>query len=131
MSHPVIMGRKTFESIGKPLPGRTNIIVSHRRNWKVCGALVASSLEEAFRLCKECDELFVIGGASLYNQVLKFADKIYLTRIHHNFEGDTHLFNLDLNVWKETAREDFRPDATNLHPYSFLTYEKRNGKNAV
>ena len=123
MGHPVIMGRKTFESIGKPLPGRTNIVVTHQAGFQACGALAAHSLEEALRLCENTEEVSVIGGASIYEQALPLADRIYLTLIHQDFEGDT-TFRWDKYQWKELSRQDFQPDANNPYPYSFLTLER-------
>ncbi len=124
LNHPVIMGRKTYESIGKALPGRTNVIVTRQKDFKAQDCRVAHSLEEALRLCKGDEEVFVIGGASLYEEALKRASKIYLTRIHHDFEGDTTLFHMDMAVWKETQRQDFQPDRENPYPFSFITLER-------
>ncbi len=124
LNHPVIMGRKTFESIGKPLPGRTNILVTHQKEFKTCGALVANSLEEALRLCGEAPEAFVIGGASLYQEALPLADRVYLTRIHQEFSGDVY-FQWDPSAWREISRQDFPADAENPHPYSFITLERK------
>ena len=125
MGHPIIMGRKTFESIGKPLPGRPNIVVTRRAEFQAGGALVAHSLEEAFLTSESSDEAFVIGGAEIYRQALPHADKIYLTRIHHAFEGDALLFDIDSAKWKETSRQDFPSGAANPYPHSFLTYVRR------
>lgn len=122
--HPVIMGRKTFESIGKPLPGRTNIVVTRQKDFQACGVLVAHSLENALRYCEKEPEVFAIGGATIYEQALPLADKIYLTLIHQDFEGDAR-FEFDRSAWKEVSREDHPPDAANPHPYSFLTLEKK------
>lgn len=97
--HPVIMGRKTFESIGKPLPSRTNIIITHDENYKIEGCLVVHSLEEAIKLAKEMPagakamagkEIFIIGGGQVYQQAIKLADKLYLTVIKKDFTGDTY-----------------------------------------
>ena len=125
MGHPIIMGRKTFESIGKPLSGRTNIVITRQKGFQACGATVVRSLEEALQICEEQDEVFVIGGAEIYSLALPLANKIYLTRINQGFLGDAFLFKIDSAVWKETAREDFPPQGNNLYPYSFLTYERR------
>ena len=83
------------------------------------------SLEEALQHCKQENEIFVIGGASIFEQALRCADRIYLTRIHHDFEGDTFLFDLDKRIWRETSREEFQPDSENPYPYSFLTFERK------
>ena len=122
MGHPILMGRKTFESIGKPLPGRTNIILSRRKELTCCGAMVVNTLEEALLYCENEKELFVIGGAEIFAQTLSFTDRIYLTTIHKDFEGDARLFEIDPKVWKETAREDFLAEPL---PYSFITLERK------
>ena len=127
MAHPIVMGRKTFESIGKPLPGRTNIVVTHQKEFACClpagqagGAVTAGSLEEALRISEEAAEVFVIGGATLFEQAMPLADKIYLTLIHQDFEGDT-FFKWDKTGWKETAREDHLSDPL---PHSFINYSR-------
>lgn len=122
--HPILMGRKTYESIGKPLPNRTNIVITRQTDFQANGCLVAHSLQAAFDLCSTDDEIFIIGGAEIYRQTLPVANKIYLTRIRRDFEGDTFLFELDPSVWRETFREDFAPDKKNKYSYSFITYEK-------
>ena len=124
MGHPIVMGRKTFESLGKPLPGWTNIIVTRQPDFKACGALVARSLEEALRLCEGAEEVFVVGGASIYRQAIPLADRIYLTEIHQEFEGDT-FFPFDRSAWKEAAREDPAPDGDHPCSYSFVTLTRR------
>ena len=95
MGHPILMGRKTFKSIGKPLPGRTNIVITRQEGFQACGAAVAHSLEEALQMCEKEAEVFVIGGAEIYKQALPLADKIYLTRVEQDFEGDTFLPAID------------------------------------
>ena len=125
MGHPVVMGRRTFESIGKPLPGRANIVITRQKDYQACGAAVAHSLEEALRMCENEKEAFVIGGASIYREALPRADRIYLTRIDQDFEGDTYLPQIDQTVWKEISREDSEPDQKNPFPYSLVTLEKK------
>jgi dihydrofolate reductase len=125
LGHPVIMGRKTYESIGKPLPGRTNIVVTKQRDFKAGGCLVAHSIEEAIQLCKEEIEVFIIGGESIYRQALQHADKIYLTRIHRDFKGDTCL-EWDDSAWKEVLRENHPADSQNPYPYTFVTLERNS-----
>ena len=120
MGHPIIMGRKTFESIGKPLPGRTNIVVTRQKEFQACGCMTVHSLEDALLYCEDAQEAFIVGGAEIYRQALPFADRIYLTRVHRNFDGDTFLFDLDPATWKETSRQDFPADSKNPNPYSFL-----------
>jgi dihydrofolate reductase len=125
LNHPVIMGRKTFESIGKPLPGRTNLVVTNQPNLKACGCLVAHSLEEALERCRDEEEVFVIGGETLYREALPLAGRIYLTSIHQDFEGDRFLFPIEPDAWHEVAREDHPPGGENVFAYSFVTYERR------
>ena len=122
--HHILMGRKTWESIGKPLPNRANIIITRQAKFQAEGCLVAHSLEKALALCSDDEEIFVIGGAEIYRQVLPVANKIYLTRIRQDFEGDTFLFEIDLSVWQETFRENFLPDEKNKYAYSFIAYKK-------
>lgn len=125
LNHTVLMGRKTFQSIGKALPERRNVVITRQKEFQAPGCLVAGSVEEVLQLCQNQEEVFVIGGASIYEQALPHAHKIYLTRIHQSFPGDTFLFTIDPNIWKETSREDCEPDGQNPYPYSFLTYERK------
>ncbi len=125
LGHVVIMGRKTYESLGKPLPGRTNLIVTRQPAFKACGALTAGSLDDALRLCASDPEAFVIGGATLYAEALPLADRIYLTEIHQEIAGDTVMPAIDRTAWREVSREDHGPDAEAPFAYSFVTLEKR------
>ena len=122
MGHPILMGRKTFESIGTPLPGRTNLVITRQKDYQCCGATAAHSLEEALLICDRESEIFVIGGAEIFRQALPFADRIYLTRIEKDFEGDTRLFEIDSKIWKEVSREESLNDPL---PHAFLTYERK------
>lgn len=124
MSHSVIMGRKTYESIGKPLPGRTNIVITRDRALKISGCLIAHSLKEALDLVRGEEEIFVIGGASLFKESIKRASRIYLTTIHKDFEGDTHLFKINRKDWNEVSREDVKENGENAYPYSFSILER-------
>lgn len=117
---PIVMGEKTFESIGKPLPHRQNIVLSRNPDFKVPGCLVASSIEEALKLAEDSEELMVGGGATIYQQFLPLADKMYLTFIHHNFEADVFFPEYDLAQWKEVSREDHLADEKNPYDYSFV-----------
>ena len=121
--HTVIMGRKTYESVGKPLPNRRNIIIT-RQQVKIEGCEVVNSVEAALALCKDEAEVFIVGGAEIYRQALHLTDRIYLTLIHENFEGDTYFPEISADFWKETERQDHEPDERNLLPYSFITYER-------
>lgn len=126
--HVVIMGRKTYESLGKyaPLPNRTNFVISRNKDLKIDGAKVYESflkgVVEAIQL-KET-ELFVIGGGEIYTEAIKFAHKIYLTKIHESFESDTLFPRINLSKWKEIKREDFKADEKHAHDYSIMEYER-------
>lgn len=121
--HTVIMGRKTYDSVGKPLPNRRNIIVT-RQDIKIEGCEVVKSIEDALALCANEDEVFIVGGAEIYKLAMSKTDRIYLTIIHHSFDADTLFPEIDYMEWKETAREDHRPDERNKFPYSFITLER-------
>jgi dihydrofolate reductase len=122
--HTVIMGRKTYDSVGKPLPKRRNIIVT-RQTITIEGCEVVNSIEAALALCKSESEVFVVGGAEIYKQAMKLTDRIYLTIVHQNFDGDSFFPEIDDTEWKEVSREDFEPDAKNLIPFSFITLERK------
>lgn len=117
----VIMGRKTYESIGKPLPYRRNIIITRDENYKVDNCEIVNSLEEALLICFE--NCFIIGGGEIYKQVLPIADEIYLTLIDEVFEGDTYFPEIG-DDWFESERQDFEPDEKNKYKYSFIKYER-------
>jgi len=120
--HPIIMGRKTFESIGKPLPNRTNIVVTRQEDFRPEGCLVAHSLSEALMMAQQLDaEIFVIGGAEIYKQAMFLADTIYLTEVHQEFEGDTFFPEIDTLLWIETDREEHKADEKNPYDYDFVT----------
>jgi dihydrofolate reductase len=128
--HPVLMGRKTFESLGRPLPNRTNIVISSDRGYAPPGCLVAHTLDEALTLAvphvpPNDPEIFVIGGAQLYAQMLPHADRLYVTLVEADLEGDAWFPEFDLQAWYE-AQRDARPgDAKNLYPCVFLTLERK------
>jgi len=126
MNSPILMGRKTFESIGKPLDGRANLILSKQENYQPQGCHVFQSLESALETAKTLgDELFIIGGATLYEMTLPLAQKLYLTQIQTEFEGDTFFPNFDLNDWNEITREQIEHDEKVDFSYCFLTLEKK------
>lgn len=118
----IIMGRKTYESIGKPLPYRRNIIITRDKNYKVDNCEIVNSLEEALLICFE--NCFIIGGGEIYKQVLPIADEIYLTLIDEDFEGDTYFPEIKEEEWFEVSKEYFEPDEKNKHKYSFIKYER-------
>jgi dihydrofolate reductase len=125
-SSPVLMGRKTFESIGKPLIERTNIILSQNTHYAPAGCFVFQTLENAMAFAAQCgEELFVIGGAALYQMTLPMAERLYLTDIQAEFEGDTFFPALDLADWHEIACEDIAQDPSVSFSYRFLTLEKK------
>jgi len=124
LGKPIIMGRKTYESIGKPLPGRRNIIVSRNSEYQAAGCEVVSSLNNALALVKDCKEVMLIGGAQLFAQALPQADRLYLTFIHHNFNGDSFFPEWDAHQWHETNRVDHHADSNNQYDYSFVTLER-------
>lgn len=122
--HTVIMGRKTFDSVGKPLPKRRNIVVT-RQAISIEDCEVAPSIEAAIALCKAEDEVFIVGGAEIYRQAIPLTNRIYLTIIDQDFEGDTFFPELNPDEWQETDREDFEPDEKNKYKYAFITLVRR------
>ena len=125
LGHHLIMGRKTFESIGQPLPGRTTVLITHQSGFAPAGVLVAHSIDQALHVVAGDDEVFVAGGAQIYQQMLPRADRLYLTSIHEEFEGDTDFPEFEESDWQLISEEDHAPDDKNLYPYSFLTYDKQ------
>lgn len=126
MNSPILMGRKTFESIGKPLDGRTNLILSKNINYQPQGCLVFQSLESALNEAKKYgEEIFIIGGATLYEIALPLANRLYLTDIQAEFEGDTLFPEFDVNEWNEIACEQIDNDEKVDFSYRFLTLEKK------
>lgn len=125
LGKPVIMGRTTFESIGHPLHGRTNIVITRNPDYRAEGCVVMDSLEAALERFADAPELMVIGGASVYAQAMPRATRIYLTRIHHAFTGDRFFPEYPETEWIEVAREDHRADEKNPYDYSFVTLEKK------
>ncbi len=126
MGHPVIMGRKTFESIGRPLPGRENVVITRNSKFKADGITVVSSLDEALKKFTDRD-VFIIGGAEIYAQSLSMADRIYLTRIYHSFEGDAFFPVIDESKWKIEKTEMHEPDEKNPYRYAFVDYVRVKG----
>ncbi len=123
--HHIIMGRKTFDSIGKPLPNRTSIIITRQEDYKAEGCIVVNSLEEALTKVPADQEAFIIGGGTIYKEAIDKADKLYLTMVHGKFDGDTFFPKLDSKVWESLKREDHMPDEKNEHAYSFIDYVKK------
>ncbi|WP_077618507.1 dihydrofolate reductase [Bacillus sinesaloumensis] len=125
MGHPIIMGRKTYDSIGRPLPGRENIIVTRDTSYKMEGCKVIHSIEEIVKMRKESEqELFVIGGAEIFKEILPYSDRLYITEIEEEFEGDTYFPAFDKSEWKIISKEQGIKDEKNPYDYKFLVYEK-------
>lgn len=123
--HPVIMGRKTFESIGKPLPGRLNIVVTKNKHYFCRGCLTAHSIEEAIDIAQKTDDtIFIIGGGDIYRQALPLSDKIFITRIAQHIQGDVSFPDIDPRKWQLISTEFLQKDDKNAYDCSFLTYEK-------
>ncbi|WP_445747525.1 dihydrofolate reductase [Polaribacter sp.] len=125
--HHMIMGRKTYESIGKPLPNRTTIIVSRNPNYFQEGCLMASSLEQAIQIAKNEEVICIVGGEQIYRQALEndLVDALDITLVHHEFDADAFFPEIDLKIWEEISREDFKADEKNKFDYSFIKYQKR------
>jgi len=123
--HHIIMGRKTSDSIGKPLPNRTSIIITRQADYEVEGCIVVNSLEDALAKVPADQEAFIIGGGTIYKEAIDKADKLYLTRVHGKFEGDTFFPKIDTKIWNSVKREDHMPDAKNEYAYSFIDYERK------
>ena len=124
--HYILMGRNTFESIGKPLPNRTSIIITRNDNYFKDGCLVANSLEQALELSKEEDEVFIIGGAQIYKYAMEnnLVDKLDITIVHQSFDADVFFPEINPKIWKEVSREDFKANEKNKYDYSFVSYMK-------
>jgi dihydrofolate reductase len=125
MGHPIVMGRLTYESIGKPLPGRRNIVVSRTAGLTLPGCTVVPSLDEAYRAAGDVDEVFVIGGAQLYESALASADRIYLTQVEAEIPGDTLFPPLDPKSWQEVETARQAPDERHAHALRFVRLERR------
>lgn len=125
MGHPIIMGRKTYDSIGRPLPGRENIIVTRDTSYEAEGCKVIHSIEEIVKMNEQTDqELFVIGGAEIFKEILPYSDRLYITEINEEFEGDTYFPAFDKSKWEVISEEKGIKDEKNPYDYKFLVYEK-------
>ena len=124
---PVIMGRKTFEAVGKPLPGRTNIIVTTNPNWKAENTISTVSSEDAIKVANETNakEIFITGGGEIYKQTLPIADKVYLTRVHTEIDGDAFFPVMDTNVWKVFFEKNVKADEKNKFDMTFQTWVRK------
>lgn len=124
MGKPIIMGRKTHESIGRPLPGRENIILTRDASYKAEGCTVLHSMEEIFEHCKAIEEVMITGGAEIYKLVIDKISRLYLTEVHTEVDGDTYFPEFDRSQWKEVSREDQKADEKNEFDYSFVLLER-------
>jgi dihydrofolate reductase len=120
MGHHIVMGRKTFESLGRLLPGRTSVIVSRNRHYQVEGAIVVASLEEAMNCCKDDDEAFLIGGAQMYQVGISLADKLYITEVDVDVDGDAYMPEIDYSQWE--LQEKVEHISSNGLKYCYLIY---------
>ncbi len=127
MGKPILMGRKTFESIGRPLPGRTNIVITRNESYTAEGCVVVHSIEAALKAAADSEEVMVIGGAEFYRQVWPYAGTLYITRVTGEFEGDTFFPELDDAEWHEVERSEFEVDEKNPHAYSFVRLDRVRG----
>lgn len=124
MGHPIVMGRNTWESIGRLLPGRTTVIVTRQRDYHVDGAIVAASLDDAITACGAAGEIFVIGGAQLFTAALPLADRIYLTTVDADVAGDTLMPQFDLAQWRRHSSQAFAADEKNPYSYEFTIFDR-------
>ena len=124
---PLIMGRKTYESMDKPLAGRINVVITRQAGWNAEGVVVASDINDAIKKAGEtnCKEIFVIGGGEIYKQSFEMADRIYLTRVHATLDGDTFFPAVDENKWQLISNQDFAADDKHKFAYSFQTWDKK------
>ena len=127
LGHHIIMGRKTYESVGRPLPGRTSLIITRDKNYKADGCVVVNSLDDAFKTAQSDNEVFIIGGGEVYRQALPLADKIYLTRVHANINGDTLFPELDPSEWATESVTKGKPADSNGLEYTFINLVRQRG----
>ena len=124
MGHHIVMGRKTYESIGKPLPGRTSVVVTRNRELKIDGCVMSGSLQEAIAACGSDEEIFIVGGAEIFEQALSLTDTLYVTEIQQDIAGDTHFPVFDKKRWREVSREHHSQEIPQPLEYHFVTYQR-------
>jgi dihydrofolate reductase len=124
MGHTVVMGRKTYESMMKPLPGRTNVVITRQQNYHPEGVIIKPSLEDALKDLK-VEEVFIIGGGEIFKQAMALANKIYLTQIHADFDGDAFFPEINPNEWIKTEEENHLKDEKNPYDYTYITYDRK------
>jgi len=125
--HHIIMGRNTFESIGKPLPNRTTVIITRNKNYKAAGCIIVDSIEKAIEVAKDDSQIFIIGGAQIYKQALEsnLVDQLDITKVHEAFDADVYFPEINTAIWQETSREDFKADEKNKYNYSFIRFTRK------
>ena len=122
--HPVVMGRKTYDSIGRPLPKRTNVVITRDTELQIEGCTMAHSLTEAVEMFDSSEEVFIIGGAQIYSQAMPLADRLYLTIIDKEYEGDSSFPEIDYNSWRQISCEKIERGEEFEYPFSFITLER-------
>ena len=122
--HPVVMGRKTYDSIGRPLPKRTNVVITRDTELQIEGCTMAHSLTEAVEMFDSSEEVFILGGAQIYSQAMPIADRLYLTIIDKEYEGDSSFPEIDYNSWRQISCEKFERGEAFEYPFSFITLER-------
>jgi dihydrofolate reductase len=124
--HPILMGRKTYDSIGRPLPNRTNIVLTRNKAFKAPGCIVVTSMQEAIQEAGliNSKDIFIIGGADVYKQCMSYISQIYLTTVHEQFEGDVFFPELNMSEWKEMKSLTHAPDSENVYAYTFSLLER-------
>lgn len=123
--HYIIMGRKTFESLVKPLPNRTHVIITRQKEYQAEGCIVVDSIDKALAICPIDDDTFIIGGGEIYTLGLPFTDKLEITRVHHNFEGDAHFPEINEDEWEVIVSKFNEKDEKHAYDYSYLTYIRK------
>lgn len=126
MGHRMIMGRKTFDSIGKPLPGRTTVVVTRNPSLSIEGCIVTRSLDEAIKTCANDEEIFIVGGADIYTQALSLASKLYITEIQQEVKGDANFPAFDKNEWREISRDKHTQQEPQALKFDFVTYRRNS-----
>lgn len=125
LGKPLVMGRRTFEAIGKALPGRRNIVLTRNRSFEAPGCEIARSLDQAIELCADAEEVMIVGGAAVYEQALPRADRIYLTRVHGRFHGDTRFPAFDHDEWEVAHLRNRPADERNPYALTFIELHRR------
>ena len=128
MGHHIVMGRKTYDSIGRQLPGRTSVVLTRQTDWSVEGVLTATDLETALELAGDDEEVFIIGGSQIYQLALPLVERLYVTRVQASVSGDTYFPEITSEQWQLEQTDSFSADEKNDHDYSFLVYSRIGGQ---